>query len=343
MKTAPSTIADVARAAGVGVATVDRVINRRAQVRPATALRVMQAAEALGYRGAGLIRKRLDEGGGKHRLGFLLQKSGSEFFQLMAQALQQAGREAGGVHSVQVEYMDDLTPRRVVAQLRAMAGSVNALALVATEHPVICAAVEELAAEGYPVFSLVSDLSATGLAGHAGVDNVKVGRSAAWAIAHLGRRPAKVAVMVGSHRYACQEECETSFRTYFQQHELEFDIDLLDTLISLEDRHLAEETIHELLHRHPDLTGFYLAGGGIEGVLDGLRALGPEYDFVTVCHDLTPLTRAALADGHVAMVISHPRDAIAGGLVAAMCDALDSGTGPRRCVVDPLLFTPENI
>ena len=90
MKTAPSTIADVARAAGVGVATVDRVINRRAQVRPATAQRVLQAAEALGYRGAGLIRKRLDEGGGKHRLGFLLQKSGSEFFQLMAQPSAQA-------------------------------------------------------------------------------------------------------------------------------------------------------------------------------------------------------------------------------------------------------------
>ena len=38
---------DVARAAGVGVATVDRVINRRAAVRPQTAQRVLEAAEQL--------------------------------------------------------------------------------------------------------------------------------------------------------------------------------------------------------------------------------------------------------------------------------------------------------
>ena len=42
------TMEDVAKAAGVGVATVDRVLNGRARVRTSTAEQVLHAAEQLG-------------------------------------------------------------------------------------------------------------------------------------------------------------------------------------------------------------------------------------------------------------------------------------------------------
>src|SRR6059058_278519 len=45
-----ATIADVAIRAGVGVATVSRVLNGRSNVRPATRARVLDAIEALNYR-----------------------------------------------------------------------------------------------------------------------------------------------------------------------------------------------------------------------------------------------------------------------------------------------------
>ena len=50
-----ATIADLARAAEVSMATVDRVINRRLPVSGATAARVMAAAETIGYHGAVLV------------------------------------------------------------------------------------------------------------------------------------------------------------------------------------------------------------------------------------------------------------------------------------------------
>ena len=45
-----ATIADLAREAGVSVATVDRVLNQRLPVREDTALRVVAAAESIGYK-----------------------------------------------------------------------------------------------------------------------------------------------------------------------------------------------------------------------------------------------------------------------------------------------------
>ena len=55
------TIADLARDAGVSVATVDRVLNGRLPVREETARRVYEAANAIGYHAAGLIRQRLQQ------------------------------------------------------------------------------------------------------------------------------------------------------------------------------------------------------------------------------------------------------------------------------------------
>ena len=48
------TLSDVARMAGVSLATADRVVNRRAGVRPATIARVEAAVAALGFVSVGL-------------------------------------------------------------------------------------------------------------------------------------------------------------------------------------------------------------------------------------------------------------------------------------------------
>ena len=52
----PARIADVASLAGVGVATVSRVLNGRVGVRPSTRERVVEAIEALNYRPSSLAR-----------------------------------------------------------------------------------------------------------------------------------------------------------------------------------------------------------------------------------------------------------------------------------------------
>lgn len=52
----PARIADVAARAGVGVATVSRVLNDRGGVRPATKQRVVEAIDALDYRPSSLAR-----------------------------------------------------------------------------------------------------------------------------------------------------------------------------------------------------------------------------------------------------------------------------------------------
>lgn len=336
-KSAEPTMADVARHAGVGVATVDRVINRRAPVRADTAQRVLQAAEALGFRRSGLMRQRMGAHVRARRLGFLLQSQHSAFYRTLAAALKEAA-PPGAV--VQLAFAEDLTPRVVARQLSALAQSCDAVALVAADHPQLTLAVEAAHARGVPVFALVSDLSAPSLAGYVGVDNRRVGQSAAWSISRLCK-PGKVGLILGSHRYLCQEQCEVSFRSYLREFAPRFQV--LETLVSLEHAGLAQAATLELLHLHPDLVGVYVAGGGVEGVIDALReARRPR--LVAVCHDLTDVTRAALLDGSVTQLLSHPYEWMAQRLCEAMLAALAAPQGARISAVLPFLsYTAANV
>jgi len=326
------TMSDVAREAGVGVATVDRVINRRAPVREDTAQRVLAAAERLGFHRTALIRRRLAEPAARRRLGFLLQDRSVAFYRELGRELEGAARASQA--EAQVVHLDELSPQRVAEALLALTQGCDAVALVAADHPQVSAAIAAASTRGVPVFALISDLPSPELAGHVGIDHRQVGRTAAWTLARLCRQPGPVGLILGSHRYLCQEQCEASFRAWLRENAPDFRI--LETLVSLEHPALAEQATLELLHRHPDLVGIYVAGGGIEGVLRGLAGQRPA-GLQTVCHDFTEVTREALLDGRATVVLSHPRDWIAQRLVQDMHDAL-AENAPRGKVHSLLPF-----
>lgn len=87
------TLRDIAVQAGVGVATVDRVLNRRAPVTPKTATRVLAAAQALNYHARGLMRQRIDQRVPARTLGFILQGRGKWFYQSLARHIRDAAHQ----------------------------------------------------------------------------------------------------------------------------------------------------------------------------------------------------------------------------------------------------------
>ena len=217
------------------------------------------------------------------------------------------------------------------------------MAVVSADHPRVTQAIDALRARGVPVFALISDLSAPSLAGYVGLDNWKVGRTAAWAVARLCKVPGKVAIFVGSHRYRCQETCEISFRSYFREHAPAFR--LLETRPSLEDARLGYENTADLLQQHEDLVALFVAGGGVEGVIRAIREADAAERVMGIGLDLTEVTRSALIDGALKLVLSHPLQRMAETLVGAMARAIERGrSDAARQVLLPFdIHTPENV
>ncbi|HET6158694.1 MAG TPA: LacI family DNA-binding transcriptional regulator [Dongiaceae bacterium] len=337
------TIADLARESGVSVATVDRVLNARHPVRQETTRRVAEAASVIGYHAAGLIKQRLRQDLPQYRMGFILQRPSQPFYQSFARELESAVTGAQSFRGIaQIDYVESQTPTEMSRKLRDVAARSRAVAMVSVDHPTINATVAELKEKGVPVFSLLSDFAAGVRAGYVGLDNRKVGRTAAWIIAKAAKSPGKVAVFVGSHRFLGQEMREIGFRSYFR--ELAPQFELIETVVNLEAGELAHEATLDLLKRHPELIGFYVAGGGMEGAISALREENMADRLVAVFNELTPDSRAGLAENIATMVIHTPLERLCRELVAQMAAAIERrGDMPGETFLPFDVFTSENI
>lgn len=340
------TIADLAQAAGVSVSTVNRVLGGSASVRPATIQRVQNAAGEIGFCGLGTIEARRKEAMPSYRLGFLLQQSTRPVYQAMSAALSDAARRSRGVIATpDVRFDDDLRPEAISDALVKIGRDVDAVAIVAPDHPLISEAISALAEQGKPVFAYITELSAPRRAGFVGTDDWKLGRTAAWFITQTAPRPGKILSFIGNHRYRCQNIADASFRSYVRENAP--DMMVLDAMPTHEEPDNAYAMITQAVRDEDDIIGLFIGGGGITGVTRALREMDADLQnrFKVVCRDIGPETRAGLQDGLITAALCLPPDRSADKLVAAMISALDGI--PTKSVIQlsvPFeIITPENV
>jgi LacI family transcriptional regulator len=336
------TLTDLAKAAGVSIATVDRVINRRLPVSEDTASRVVQAAEGIGYHATSLIKRRMHEMPPR-RFGFLLQKPDA-FYRQLGQELANATRASTAVEGkAQIEFIEDVVPSIIAERILLAAKKADAIAVVAMDHPLVNEAVEAVIAQKKPVFTLLSNITTPACSGHFGADSRKCGRIAGWTISRLAHKPGKIGILVGSHRYLNQDLSEISFRTYMREHAPGFQ--LLEPIINLDDERIAYEAVTDMIGSNADLVGVYVSGGGQEGLIRALREARPQSKFVAVCNELTPATRAALHDSVIDLALGTPFAALSRLVVDAMAKGTTGQDMPhlRPLMLAPDIFMSENI
>lgn len=303
---ARSRIADIARAAGVSTATVDRVLHGRLAVRPATAQRVLKAAGELRYLPDEDLWRALRPA--PMELAFLLPAGTNRFLRMLGDGIAGAGDAIAPFHvHCRVHTIDSFDPVRVAAALRRHGRSAQGLAFMALEHPRVREAVDELVERGVHVLTLISDLAESRRAAYVGMDNRAAGRTAATLIGRfLGPRTGSVAMIAGSLAYRGHEEREMGFLGRMQE---QFPgLRVVGVREGRDDADTNERHARALLRQHPDLVGLYNIGGGAEGVGRALKSLRRAVRPVFVAHGLTPDTRALLIDGTLDAVINqHPQ------------------------------------
>ena len=162
-------------------------------------------------------------------------------------------------------------------------------------------------------------------------------------IAKAAPRVGQIGVIVGSHRYLCQETGEISFRAYLREYADRFE--LIEPLVNLDDARLAYGAMQELIAKRPNLVGLYVAGGGADGIVAAVRDEAKPGSIAIVCHELTPRNRAGLIDGVLTAVIGTPNALLAKRALEAMNRALEQGPPetPAQIIVPFDIFLPTNI
>ena len=341
---ARATIQDVAKLTGVSVATVNRALHSPEKVREETLRSILETAEKIGFYGLGSIQKSVKSIRPKIRIGIQLLQSHRALYRVLADAYQKAAREytAWDVQ-IDIAHVDELSPQNISDTLERLAQTSHVIGMVSAEHPIVTRKIEDLSDRGIKTFAIVSPIIAGCNVGYIGMDHWKVGRTAAWFLQNVCQKNGKVGLFVGNPRFRCQETTEASFRSYFREHPVDFDI--LETQSIFESASIAQDLTEKLIDTHKDLIAIYVDGGGISGVCAALRASRRAEDIIVVAHDMTDTTRNALLDGTINFVIAQPIPAMTRKTISAMIRAYENGSEfPPESISLPFdIFTRENI
>jgi LacI family transcriptional regulator len=298
-----ATLEDVAREAGVSLATADRVVNHRDGVRGQTIARVQLAIAKLGYRAnAAAMRLARNE---SYRFAFILPSNANNFMSNLSGQVERASDWLASQNGyIDVMHVDVFDPNALAATLEQLPPAYHGVATVALDHTRVRAAIDDLVNRGVHVITLVSDAPSSRRTHYVGVDNPAAGRTAASLMGRfLGTRKGKIGVIVGSMSLRDHAERHFGFHQV-----LSGEYPDLVVLPAREGRDDADHNLAltaALIAEHPDLIGLYNAGAGNEGIALQLEASGRLRDIVWIAHELTADTRRFLLSGWVDAIINQ--------------------------------------
>ena len=305
MANAP-TIADIARLAGVGTATVDRVLNRRPGVNADTVQRVMQVVTELGAPPQPGRPRR----GENFRFAFVLPADRSPFFGLLERQIAQSAGDFRHQHITEVTHrLDASDPAAFAAQL-ALLGEAGepcqGIALLAPDLPPVKLAINQLVRAGVHVVTLFSDVAGSMRETHIGADNRAAGRTAGLLLARMAGATPGGTLLLSSQATRLSAEIERRIG-FAQVLEERFpQLRLLRTPDLPADDAGAAAAMQAFLQGGIDLAqvaGIYNVGSGSAGVVRALAAAGLGGRVGVVAHDFTDEHRALLGSGGLSYVL----------------------------------------
>jgi LacI family transcriptional regulator len=296
------TVHDIAREAGVSLATVDRVLNGRPRVREDSIKLVKDAVAKLGYvrdvSAANLAKRK------EYRFAFVVSNTKNEFMETLCAALGEAKHMPGpdriAIETILAPNDDPNATARILLALDPK--HFDGVAIMCPETPQVRDAVLRLKQAGLAVVALVSDLPSSARDHFVGVDNVAAGRTAGALMGRfLGGKLGKVLVVSGSLSSRDSLERRHGFDSIFAERFPS--VAILPSIESRDDNQRLITIIKQVMAVDRDVIGIYALGSGNTAILDALRATGRIGSCVLIMHELTPATHAGLIAEEVDAVI----------------------------------------
>lgn len=302
-----ATIKEIAELAGVSRGTVDRVLNNRGAVNPATAEKIREIANAVDYRPnrAGVVlaaqKKNL-------KFGVILFSAENPFFDDVMKGVKNKAAELE-------EYNCTVLIRQVrfdvEEQLKAIeelvtVEEVSGLAIAPYNDVKISDKINELWEKGIPTVTLNTDIEHSSRIAYVGSNYARSGETAAGLMHLLTHGKVHLGIISGSPNILCHTERIAAFENKIKR---EYpDIHITDTVVNNDDDFESYEKTTRLLEEHPEINALFFAAGGVYGGCRAIRALGRQDDITVLAFDKVPTTQQMVRDNIIAATIcQQPR------------------------------------
>lgn len=327
---------DIARAAGVSVSTVDRVLNQRGAVKPATRDAILEIANRMGYVAD------TPSGLKPLQLKAIIPGGTNAFLNQLSRGLALAAEPFSPRYNLTVARVENFEAAELCRELDASA-DMDAVAAIALDHPLVRESIRQLDKRGVPVITLVSDVANCGRRAYIGVDNRAAGRAAAHLLCLFMRQRSvgKVLLFRGSPSYRGHEERENGFRAKLSE-----EMPDLELVVAPETRDDIEETFSvasELLSTHPDTCGIYNVAGGNRGIAGALDQCENAHQISFIAHELTEYSRALILNRTVDALLDQNHQVEAATVVSTLARVASGDRIDELLPIPVQIFLPENL
>lgn len=293
------TMQDVADLAGVGPATVDRVLNERGNVSEDVRRVVINAARELGLR-----RKLPPSYKPIIRVNLIIARPNLPLLERMTQEFRAIVRTLDRSFSLQVTTLPKEDPDSVAKALHETTG--NAVIIYAQDHPKINAAVQNLAERNVAVVTIISDLPDAGRLAYAGTDHLAAGRTAAFFVHRMTPKSAPIVLVCNQLAFRSHADRIAGFREYFGQiGEAERIANIIE---GFDERARTQGRLEGIFRQNPEISVVYNVGAANLGVRAAIEADILAVRPMFIGHELTVHTAQMLRDGIMTLTIDqNPR------------------------------------
>lgn len=331
------TLEDVAQAAGVSVATVDRVVNRRGGVSADKETAILKAARRLGLDRSLNVRPTATK-----RIAVLIQPPANPFHDQLRRGIDQARAIHRDLNLLfQVEQIDPARPDRIAAQIAHAAAWADGMILTVPAAPQIVMAIEALPAR-IPVVTMADDLPSLRRAAFVGPDDRQSGRVAGDLMGYLMGRDGEALVLIGRFDMPGHGARSGGFiEVLAERHPA---VRVCDVLETHEDKATAAAMALRAARANPDLRGIYLCTTGCSELVAALAPIRQSRPIAIVTHELTPQRRALLKNRQVQAIIDQKPMLEARLAVETMARLIGRLDGNAASIATEIqIFMPESV
>lgn len=292
------TMIKVAELAGVGIATVDRVLNERGGVSPETVRRVLQVAKQ-----AGLQRTLPDDIQHPWQIEVFLSNNGTWLFQQLADEFAIIANKLG-YRKIKLfrTLVPEYPPEKLAEKIKKSSELRDGIIVYGHDYPAIHNALAYCKDKGVPVVSLVSDLPGAQRLCHVGINQYQAGRTAGLLMSQSKREPGDLIIVSDRFDYSAHIQRIAGFRDSITERAPW--LHLQEVLAGEDERHKIRPLLQQTLQQSDNVVGLYNSGDNNNDI----SALLKKYSLNDCCyitHELYDVTRQLLNDNILSYTIDQ--------------------------------------
>ncbi len=300
---------DIAAKAGVGIATVDRVLNDRGNVSPTTALKVVQAARELRINRLvpSPYRKQL-------RYKVILARRRFGFAERLNQAFIKCASTFAKPMTLERSFVDEDDGATLEREITGCIGKYDGVIVLPVNTAEVRMAIREISPM-LPVITIATDVDDDARHAFVGINNIKAGRTAAYLCSPVMNTGMHGAVLCLGPAFASQGDRAIGFEAFMREHHLG---DRVSThVIEPATTEACYDFTRRLIRKTPNLVALYNAGVYDDSVVAGIYtdavaaaivAEDKASEILHVGHEMTEDNVELMRDGVLNFVIDQDPD-----------------------------------